>query len=576
MRCVSLLIVAAILGPAAQLEAARIQSPRRPNVVILLADDLGYGDLSCHGNPVLKTPALDRLHAESVRLTDFHVSPMCTPTRGQLMTGVDALRNGAMNVSSGRAMLRPEFPTMAELFAAADYQCGIFGKWHLGDVYPYLPMQRGFHEAVYFKSSYIGAAADYWGNDYFDDTYWHNGLQQKYSGYCTDVFFSAASRFIDKACDKQQPFFVYLPLNAAHWPYFVPDKYRQPYANQSADVASFFGMMANIDENVAQLDKLLTERGARDNTIFIYLTDNGGTAGVPVFNAEMRGKKTQLYDGGHRVPCFIRWPEGQLGSPRDVAALTEVQDLLPTLKDLCNLPNTGKPKFDGVSLAGLLREGKPLADRMCVVQFSRLNAAVPKQGDACVLWNQWRLVGNEELYDIRQDPAQEKNIAADHADVVARMQAHYAAWWSEVAPRVNEPSPIVVGHEQANPVVLTPADWFNVFLDQQGQIRNGLHRNGVWHLRIHKAGEYEITLRRWPVEADLPIIPPSARPGAKTASRARLKLGEMAREAEIKKDQRGVTFDVTLLEGSTTLQTWFDDASGDELYGAYYVHIRRK
>jgi len=164
----------------------------RPNVIVLLTDDQGYGDLSCHGNPVLKTPNLDRLYSQSVRFTDFHVAPMCTPTRGQLMTGVDALRNGAMNVSSGRTPLRLEYPTMANVFRANGYRTAMFGKWHLGDNYPYRPQDRGFEKAIWFPSSHISSAPDYWNNDYFDDVYRHNGERQAFKGYCTDVFFREA------------------------------------------------------------------------------------------------------------------------------------------------------------------------------------------------------------------------------------------------------------------------------------------------------------------------------------------------------------------------------------------------
>src|SRR4051812_49591130 len=154
----------------------------KPNVIIVMTDDQGYGDLACHGNPELKTPNLDRLHREGLRLIDFHVTPMCTPTRGQLLSGRDALANGAMNVSSGRTMLRPGFPTMAEDFAAAGYRTGQFGKWHLGDVYPYRPQDRGFQEALFFPSSHIGSAADAWDNDYFDDVYQQNGTRRRFEG----------------------------------------------------------------------------------------------------------------------------------------------------------------------------------------------------------------------------------------------------------------------------------------------------------------------------------------------------------------------------------------------------------
>src|SRR5262245_56981384 len=194
----------------------------KPNVILVVTDDQGYGDFSCHGNPVLRTPNLDRLHAESIRLTDFHVTPMCTPTRGQLMTGQDALLNGAMNVSSGRTLLRRGITTMPEIFRANGYRTAMFGKWHLGDNYPYRPHDRGFEEALYYPSSHISSAPDYWNNDYFDDVYRRNGKPEAQKGYCTDVFFAEAERWIRGSARRSEPFFTYIATNAPHGPLFVP------------------------------------------------------------------------------------------------------------------------------------------------------------------------------------------------------------------------------------------------------------------------------------------------------------------------------------------------------------------
>src|SRR5688572_27815424 len=212
-----------------------------PNVILVMTDDQGYGDLSAHGNPVLRTPHLDRLHAQSIRLTDFHVAPMCTPTRGQLLTGRDALANGAMNVSSGRTLLRRELPTMADIFAASGYQCGQFGKWHLGDNYPFRPHDRGFHEAIYYPSSHIGSAPDAWDNDYMDDVYLHKGRRREFKGYTTDVFFSEAMNWMRDEAAAKRPFFCYIATATAHGPLFVPERYRKPYQDQTPPVAAFFG-----------------------------------------------------------------------------------------------------------------------------------------------------------------------------------------------------------------------------------------------------------------------------------------------------------------------------------------------
>jgi arylsulfatase A-like enzyme len=579
-------IFAIIVFAAGLLVHNSVDAASRPNVIIVLTDDQGYGDLSCHGNPVLKTPNLDRLHSESIRFTDFHVAPMCTPTRGQLMTGVDALRNGAMNVSSGRTLLRREFPTMPEIFAANKYRTAIFGKWHLGDNYPYRPQDRGFEESIWFPSSHTPSAPDYWNNDYFDDVYWHNGERKSFKGYCTDVFFNEAMRWMRERAQRKEPFFCYLPTNTPHWPPFVPEKYREPYRDQSRDIASFFGMIANIDENMGRLEAFLRETELRDNTIVIFMTDNGTANGESVFNAGMRGKKIGLHDGGHRVPFFVRWPAGKLRPSGNVDVMVQAQDVPPTLIDLCGLKKTKSAKFDGISLGDLLRgKTENLPDRMLVTQFSRMMRSEPQKADAAVLWNKWRFVSDTELYDISQDPAQERNVFEQFPDVVAQMRQHYAKWWEGVEPRVNEFSPIHVGSRHENPVMLTPCDWRDVFLDQQAQIRR-VKANGTWTLFVEKTGDYSVALRRWPREADLPITAGAPeynatngkyKPGeAFLITAARLAVGAFDATKPVSATDKEIVFQVPLKRGRTDLQTWFKDAQGEGIAGAYYVYVGSK
>ena len=559
-------------------------APAKPNVLLVLVDDQGYGDLSVHGNPVLKTPHMDRLHAESIRFTDFHVAPMCTPTRGQLMTGVDALRNGAMNVSSGRTNLRRDFPTMPEILAAAGYRTGIFGKWHLGDNYPYRPQDRGFQESIWYQSSSIPSAAGYFNNDYFDDVYQHNGVPRKFEGYTTDVFFREAQAWMKQQAARREPFFCYLPLAAAHGPLFVPDRYREPYRQQKPAIASFFGMIANIDENLGRLEDFLRENGLHENTILIFMTDNGTATGETVFNAGMRGKKIGLYEGGHRVPFFIRWPAGKLRAVGDIAALTQVQDVLPTLLDLCGVARPASARFDGTSLAALLRDpAAALPDRKLTIQFSRMNDSQPKPGDAVVLWKRWRLVSDKELYDLATDPAQERNVIIQFPEVAAALRDHYAGWWSGVAPRVHEISPIHLGSTRANPIQLSPCDWVDVFFDQQAQVRR-TKKNGAWSLLVEHGGDYEFSLRRWPVEAEAPIA--AGKPAyqgvdgsyvagdAFPVTSAELKIGDVRRQKLVAVEDKVVSFNVTMPRGPVELQTWFRDAAGQEIAGAYYVYVR--
>lgn len=581
-----LLALACVLAAAAfgVSAPAPVSTAPRPNIIIVLTDDQGYGDLSVHGNPVLKTPHLDRLHAESVRFTDFHVAPMCTPTRGQLLTGVDALRNGAMNVSSGRVHVRRDFPTMPEILAANGYRTGMFGKWHLGDNYPYRPQDRGFQESIWFPSSHIPSAAGYFNNDYFDDVYTHNGVAQKFEGYTTDVFFREAKAWMRQQAERKEPFLCYLPLAAAHGPLFVPDRYREPYRDQTHRDASFFGMIANIDDNIGQLDAFLRQTGLHENTIVIFMTDNGNPFVEPVFNAGMRGQKTTLYEGGHRVPFFIRWPGGKLRAAGDIGAPTHVQDVLPTLLDLSGVPPPAAAKFDGASLAGLLRgNARALPDRKFVIQFSRINDSKPRKGDGVVLWKRWRLVADQELYDLTTDPAQTRNVIAQFPKVVAAMRDHYARWWAGVEPRVNEISPVHIGSEAENPSRLTPCEWVDVHFDQQRQVRV-TRKNGVWAVFVERDGDYEFSLRRWPVEADAPLT--GAMPAYKGVdgtyaagdafpiASAELKIGDQRQTKPVATADRAANFTVVLKRGRTELQTWFRDAAGKEIAGAYYVHVR--
>jgi arylsulfatase A-like enzyme len=583
---------------------------QRPNVIVVMTDDQGYGEFSCHGNPIAKTPHIDRLASESLRLTDFHVSPMCTPTRGQLLTGLDAFRNGAINVSSGRTLLRPEIPTIADMFRQAGYRTGIFGKWHLGDNYPFRPEDRGFDEVLWFPSSHINSVPDYWENDYFDDTYIHNGRRQKYAGYCTDLFFDEAIRWFGPARAGERPFFAYIPLNAAHWPFFVPDRYREAIRQavrkspeavkhldpaKRADLVSFLAMGSNIDENVGKLDAALKAAGLWENTIVVFLTDNGSTMGPDYFNAGMRGGKTTLWDGGHRVPCFIRWPAGGLGRPRDVNELAHVQDLLPTLADLAGVKLL-RHKLDGVSLAPLFRgEKDKLADRMLVINYSRMpqfrvtytegNPAIPQRDGAAVLWKEWRLLENRLLFNVRTDPHQDRDVSGEHPEVVARMQGHLERWWRGVRDDVLEPQRVVVGSEKENPMMLTACEWLDVFVDQQMQIRRGDRKNGVWHLKVARPGVYTFEMRRWPRESGLKLdAAVSATPvtdGEYPAGQAmpiasgKLRIGTQELAGQPDRSGRFVRLTAELDPGDNELQTWFLDSRGKPLCGAYYVYVER-
>jgi arylsulfatase len=548
----------------------------KPNFLIVLVDDAGYGDFGCHGHPFLKTPNIDRLHDESVRFTDFHVAPMCTPTRGQLLTGMDALRNAAASVTAGRAFIRPGITTLPDQLAKAGYGTGIFGKWHLGDSYPHRPMDRGFQTAVWLKGWGFTSAPEF-NNTLMDGRCYRGAEDSHFKGYVTDFCFDEAMNWMKERGAAHEPFFCYLPLNAAHAPCIVPDKYKAPYAKTKAP--GFFGMLANIDQNMGRLETFLRDSGLRENTVLIFMTDNGGTAGVSVFNAGLRGHKTDYYEGGHRVPCFVRWPAGGLRA-RDVSVPAQVQDIMPTLLELGGGKDDGT-KRDGVSLAPLLKGGDAPADRMLVVQYGASPPFPddPKKGRSCVVWNQWRLVLGTELYDVNADRAQAHDVAADHPDVVAKMRAHYDKWWAALEPHLHDFVTLSIGAPQQNPVQLTSSDWQDIYADNSNHIRNaaGGPQGGPWNVNVEQAGQYEITLRRWPFDSDAALDGNVDPPGKALPIRlAKLKVAGVEQEMKTAPGDRDAVFRVDLPAGRTQLQAWFEDAKGSDLCGAFYVKVLRR
>ena len=334
---------------------------RKPNIVVVLTDDQGYGDLGCHGNAVIKTPSLDKFYEQSVRFEQFHVGTTCAPTRAGLLTGLNCNRTGVWHTIGGASLLRRDVVTLPEVLQEHGYATGLFGKWHLGDDYPYRPQDRGFQQTVYHRGGGLAQISDHWGNNYVDDTLLVNGEPKKFKGYCTDVFFTEAMKFIK--ANKDKPFLCFITPNAPHSPYNVEKKYRDLYAGEDMpdDRKRFYGMITNIDENFQRLRGFLKEQDLEDDTILIFMTDNGTAKGADYdeqmfisggYNAGMRGIKASAYEGGHRVPFFLRYPAGGISEGKDVSCLTNYADLMPSLLDFC-----------GVGITGNRRQKPAAADR---------------------------------------------------------------------------------------------------------------------------------------------------------------------------------------------------------------------
>ena len=602
-------------------------SEKKPNVIVIMTDDQGYPELSMHGNPILKTPNLDKLGKSSVQFKNFHVTPMCAPTRGELLTGLDNAVNQLSNVSSGRSLLKSGIPTMGNIFGANGYSTGIFGKWHMGSNYPYRPQDRGFDESVWFPSSHIGSVSDFWGNDYFDDTYWHNGKKQKYEGYCTDIFFNESIRFIEESIDQDKPFFAYIATNTPHGPlypkqedYEVLEKLfeKSKFANQKglkSGLVKYLSMIRNIDSNVGDLANFLDTKGVIDDTIIIFLTDNGSTMGKSYFNAGMRGMKTELWEGGHRVPLFIKWKNGNFKEVgNEVEGLCRVTDIVPTLVELCGLKISNRSSLKGMSLAPILKGKKEISkERKLIINYSRMpnfisypiphGQTILKKEGAVVLWKNWRLLESRELYNLENDPKQQLNIYDENPGIVQILDNELDRWWDSVKEDANEVQRIIIGSSHENPTNLTAIDWLDVFVDQQQQISYGARKNSYWCLEVDNAGEYEIELRRWPKETNASItgVPNTlggrkAKTHALPITQASIYIGGLELRPISDKNPYGfegltkkvdpkdtaIKFNVNLEKGPIYLHTFFhlDEGSStrgsdQNLIGAYYVCIKK-
>jgi arylsulfatase B len=584
-----LLFTAILLSVAVATSAASVaaQAKRQPNVVILLTDDHGYGDLGCHGNPHLKTPHLDRLHAQSVRLTDFHATPVCTTTRATLLTGRHILRTGAWSVLGGRSFLGRGETTLADVLAAAGYRTGLYGKWHLGDNFPFRPRDRGFHESLSHGGGGLGTTPDWWGNDYSDDTFVRDDREPvKLAGYNTDALFTHALDFVARHRDR--PFYLQLSTDAPHDPFNVPASYSAPYRGKVPDdVANYYGMIANFDENVGRLLARLDDLGLAASTIVVFSTDNGAAGAWRTYNAGMRGGKGGVYEGGHRVPCFIRWPAGGLGAPRDVPTLTSVADVMPTLLELCAVSPPRSLAFDGLSLAPLLRgSGTPPPDRVVITSSQRAGRPVPYHNTA-VMRGSLRLINGRELYDVAADPAQENDLATVRPGIVAELRAAHDMFWREVEPGFATVPRIVIGDPRENPAWLNTWDLHGQSAYMQHQVEQAERADGFWEIEIAAAGDYEIALRRWPPEVDRAIadglsVTRVAKAGANPvtisgANRARVVIAGHDLERTFAADAREAVFRAVLPAGPARLQAWFinDTALGGATWGAYYVGIRK-
>jgi arylsulfatase A-like enzyme len=483
-----ILVSACIIGVACS------ATNQQPNVILILTDDQGFGDLRSHGNDIIDTPNMDRIADEGVRFDRFFVSPMCGPTRAALLTGRDNLRTGVSWVSHGKETLRLNEVTIADVFHQAGYATGAFGKWHNGEYGPYHPNSRGFQ-------TFVGFCRGAWQN-YFDPVLEHNREPIQTEGYITDVLTDAAIDFMDQ--NRSRPFFCYIPYNAPHHPFQIPGKYFEKYMQRGCkdETACVYGMVENIDDNIARILDKLDQWQLTENTILVFLSDNGPWK--ERYNAGMRGRKAEVDEGGVRVPLFIRWP-GQIQSGTTIPQIAAHIDLFPTILELCGIPAPDTQPLDGRSLVPLLKsDTAQWPDRMLFTHQNRLGRTEMTPG--AVRTQQHRLVnrGNGyELFDMVEDPGQTRDIAGAYPQVTNRLSSAYEKWYSEVTAEGVAPPPIPVGHPAADVTAMQGEDATLYGVKFRGgtgwahaSILNWKSTDDsvTWNLDVLRPGQYEITL----------------------------------------------------------------------------------
>lgn len=561
--------------------------PSKPNVIIILTDDQGYGELGATGNPIVHTPHIDAFARQSVSLTNYNVMPVCSPTRACLMTGRYNYRTGVIDTFLGRSMMYPDEKTLAQMLGAGGYHTGIFGKWHLGDNYPMRAMDKGFQESLVLNGGGLAQPGD--APDpvdergaYFNATLRHNGRWVKTDGYVSDVITKAAMQYIEQ--QKADPFFVYLAFNCPHSPHQVPEEYSRHYPAEDFDPSKFpsqgnpmpkpknpddlahvYGMIENIDDNVGRLFAKLDQLKIAENTIVILFSDNGCQQHGG-YNAGLRGWKGTTYEGGIHQFCFVRWPQ-HFESGRTVNQITAHIDLTPTLLDLCKVTPPASVKFDGRSIAPLLRGEKvEWPERTLFFQWHR--GDVPEMDRSFAARNQqWKLVqamgvpdnwkGNKvfQLFDVEHDPYEMHDLAAEKPEIVEKLKNEYHAWFKDVtsARDYTVPSRIYLGAPQENPTLLTRQD-------ARGPAASwDVKGIGYWDVQIVSAGPYDVKVLCDPLPA---------------AGEATLKIGETVVHQPMAAGATECHFrDLRLSVGPGRVEPKF--SAGSETRGATYLEFKR-
>ena len=552
----------------------------RPNVILIMTDDQGYGDFGATGNELIRTPHLDGMAKRSATMTSFYVSPVCSPTRASLMTGRYNYRTRVVDTWIGRSMMEPEEVTIAEMLSEAGYATGIFGKWHLGDSYPMRAMDQGFQEALVHRGGGLAQPADHPENErrYTDAWLYHNGEPVKTQGYCTDVYFDAAMDYMEAQAAEEKPFFAYIAMNAPHGPYHdVPEDLREEYTKvplldlhkgtmperrvkaETDKIERIAAMITNVDENMGKLFAFLDDHGLTENTLVIFLADNGPN--TDRYAGPFRGMKSNVNEGGVRTPIWFQWPARfRAGTQNDL--ISAHIDIAPTLLEVCEVTPPREVEFDGRSLLPLLEGKSPeWPERTISIQTHR--GTEPQRYHHFMTRDQrWKLVhpsgfGRQrmegpvkfELYDLENDPGETNNLAEKEPAILARLKKEYDAWFDDVSstrPDNYAPPVIQVGTPHERVTTFTRQDWL---AETWGE-----NVPGHWMGDFRTSGNYSATVHLYP------------RPDSGTLT---LRVCGVEQAAMVAAGARSVEFEtLNLPEGEHKIEAFVD-------YGESTVHANQ-
>jgi len=473
----------------------------RPNIILVLTDDQGYEDVGFNGSTLVKTPNLDKMAKEGVAMNRFYVAPVCSPTRAGLMTGRYHYRTGVTNVGSCGDRIKQSEQTVADVLSADGYATAIYGKWHMGDNYPMRPMDKGFQEAIVHRGCCL------YRDGYFNPVLNHNGKDEQYYGYCMDVYTDLTLAFAKKNSAADKPFFIYLSTNTPHSPLIVGDEYSARFEKMgiSKRVAAYLGMVENIDYNIGRLFDGLKNFGIDDNTLVIFLSDNGrASSGVKEYDTRenfLRGKKADVYEGGIKSPCVFRWP-GKISENRRVDALAAYIDIMPTVLAVSGTKKPKELKFDGMDIMPMVQEKVKKRDENIIIQWHQglqpqINRSFTVMGQKYKLTqsqggfhNSGKFLAGQykyELFNIENDPYEQNNIASQHPDLVKKMRNEYENWfWEVISERGPDPELSTVGTKFENPVKID-----GVYVEQdQDKERN--YATAEYPTRVARDGTYHI------------------------------------------------------------------------------------